>query len=143
MIATQTVTYLGVFAAPGTVPGTRRRLHRLVCLAAATAAAGALFSALARPVGQTTAASAPLTGPIAVAALTVAGVLVAVYAAPGPPAADPRPLSALLHWPVPPSPVCPWCSPVTPALRSRGGWSSPPTRYTSPPASPGSEESSG
>lgn len=96
MIATQTVTYLGVFAAaglvvfelifftadPGTVPGTRRRLHRLVCLAAATAAAGALFSALARPAGQTTAASTPLTGPIAVAALTVAGVLVAVYAAP-------------------------------------------------------------
>lgn len=96
MIAGQSVTYLGVFAAaglvvfelifltaaPGTVPGTRRRLHRLACLAAATAAAGALFSALAGPAGKTTAASAPLTDPLVVSVLTVAGVLVAVYAAP-------------------------------------------------------------
>jgi copper transport protein len=94
-IAAQTVTYLGVFAATGLVafellfltagPGTallaRGRLHRLAYLAAVIATVGAVFSALA-----TRGPDAPVPGllsdPILAAALTVAGVLIAVVAVP-------------------------------------------------------------
>lgn len=94
MIGAQTVAYLGVFAAAGlvvfelaflsagrgAVPGTRRRLHRLVRLAAVAAAVGAVCSVLAAPGGQ--GAPGSVTAPAPVAALTTAGVLVAVLAIP-------------------------------------------------------------
>jgi copper transport protein len=96
MIAAQTVTYLGVFAAaglvvfellvlttnPGVTPATRHRLHRLGHLAAAVAALGAVASALAAARWQYPATPDPLTGPVVAAALTVAGVLAAAVAVP-------------------------------------------------------------
>lgn len=96
MIAAQTATYLGVFAAaglvlfelvflttgPGTAPGTRRRLHLVAYLAAATAVVGAVFSALTATQGQGATAPGFFTDPAMVASLTVAGVLTAVLAAP-------------------------------------------------------------
>ncbi|MEX5262285.1 copper resistance protein CopC [Kocuria sp. CPCC 205263] len=96
MIAAQTVTYLGVFAAaglvvfellvlpagPGVAPATRRRLHRLAYLAAAVAALGAVASVLAAARWQEAISPGPLTDPILAAALTVAGVLAAAVAVP-------------------------------------------------------------
>ncbi|MFF0905482.1 UNVERIFIED_CONTAM: copper resistance protein CopC [Kocuria sp. CPCC 205316] len=95
-IAAQTVTYLGVFAAaglvlfelvflttgPGTAPGTRRRLHVVAYLAAATGVMGAVSSALTATQGQGATAPGFFTDPAMVTGLTVAGVLTAVLAAP-------------------------------------------------------------
>ena len=96
MIAAQTVTYLGVFAAaglvvfevlfftlsPGVAAATRRLLHLLASLAAAVAVLGAMSSVLVAGRWQDAAVPGPLTDPVLAAVLTVVGVLAAVLAAP-------------------------------------------------------------